>query len=197
MSRAPELLQFDVHAVSAEVAYLLPGESAFAVSGTCVATHGDGHAWIATGGAAKARILATTGGGESWSSHDTPLPQGTPASGLFTVAFRDRRHGIIAGGGLEAPDVPSDNLAVSHDGGRTWKPMAPPWVLARTGASEYLRVPDTALSMLPRGIHAVSRRNSPVTRAGKQRLQSTASGRNTPATETRSRSLSSSTTWHS
>lgn len=97
-----------------------PGEVAFAASGTCVVTHGTGHAWIATGGAAEARILATTDGGDTWKSYATPIVQGTPASGLFTVAFRDARHGILAGGDLEAPDEPSDNVAVSRDGGKTW-----------------------------------------------------------------------------
>jgi hypothetical protein len=47
--------------------------------------------------------------------------QGTPASGIFTVAFRDASHGILAGGDLEAPDALSENVAVSKDGGRTWE----------------------------------------------------------------------------
>ena len=98
-----------------------PGEAAFAASGTCVETQGTDHAWIATGAAATARILATTDGGQTWASYPTPIPQGTPASGLFTVAFRDTRHGILAGGDLEVPDVLSDNVAVSRDGGKTWK----------------------------------------------------------------------------
>ncbi|MBA3892207.1 MAG: hypothetical protein H0X69_00730 [Gemmatimonadales bacterium] len=101
-----------------------PGEAAFAASGTCVATQGTEHGWIATGAAERARILATTDGGDTWNSYDTPIVQGTPASGLFTVAFRDRRHGILAGGDLEAPDALSDNVALSSDGGRTWNLMS-------------------------------------------------------------------------
>jgi len=97
------------------------GEAAFAASGTCVATHGRHQAWIATGAAEKARILATTDGGNTWKAYGTPIVQGTPASGLFTVAFRDSRHGILAGGDLDAPDAFSDNVAVSGDGGKTWK----------------------------------------------------------------------------
>jgi photosystem II stability/assembly factor-like uncharacterized protein len=97
------------------------GEAAFAASGTCVETLGTEHAWIATGGAATARILATTDGGDTWASYATPIPQGTPASGIFTVAFRDTRRGILAGGDLEAPDALSDNVAISNDGGKTWK----------------------------------------------------------------------------
>ena len=44
----------------------LPGEAAFAASGTCVATFGQNRAWIATGGAEHARILRTTDGGDTW-----------------------------------------------------------------------------------------------------------------------------------
>ena len=98
-----------------------PGEAAFAASGTCVATQGENRAWIATGAAKRARILATTDGGDTWQAYGTPIVQGTPASGIVTVAFRDRWHGILAGGDLAAPDALSDNVAVSKDGGKTWK----------------------------------------------------------------------------
>jgi photosystem II stability/assembly factor-like uncharacterized protein len=98
------------------------GEAAFAASGTCVETLGTEHAWIATGAAATARILATTDGGHTWKSYATPIqPQGTPASGLTTVAFRDERHGIIAGGDVVSTEVFPNNVAVSRDGGKTWK----------------------------------------------------------------------------
>jgi photosystem II stability/assembly factor-like uncharacterized protein len=98
----------------------LPGEFGFASSGTCVDTHGSNRGWIGTGGAAQARILATTDGGNSWKAYGTPIVQGTPASGIFTVEFRDPWRGILAGGDLEAPDALSDNVAVSQDGGKTW-----------------------------------------------------------------------------
>jgi photosystem II stability/assembly factor-like uncharacterized protein len=98
-----------------------PGEAAFAASGTCVATQGGKRAWIATGGAAKARILATTDGGASWNAYDTPIAQGTPTSGGVSVAFRDPFHGILGGGELD-PSLPQegDNVAVSSDGGKSW-----------------------------------------------------------------------------
>lgn len=98
-----------------------PGEAAFAASGTCVATQGESNAWIATGGAEEARILATTDGGNTWQDYATPIAQGTPASGVFTVAFRDALHGVIAGGDLERPDERVRNFAVSSDGGKTWQ----------------------------------------------------------------------------
>ncbi|MFL5401817.1 MAG: WD40/YVTN/BNR-like repeat-containing protein [Gemmatimonadales bacterium] len=101
-----------------------PGEAAFAASGTCVATQGTSQAWIGTGGAAKARILRTTDGGNTWRAFNTPIVQGTPASGIFTVAFRNASDGILAGGDLEHPDEHSKNVAVSNDGGRTWQLVA-------------------------------------------------------------------------
>jgi len=98
----------------------LSNEGAFAASGTCVAVQGADRAWIATGGAAKARILATTDGGKRWQAYETPITQGTATSGGFSVAFRDRSHGILAGGSLEDSTPPTRNVAVTADGGRTW-----------------------------------------------------------------------------
>ncbi|MEP6686841.1 MAG: hypothetical protein ABJC36_00745 [Gemmatimonadales bacterium] len=102
-----------------------PGEAAFAASGTCVATQGGKRAWIATGGAARARILATTDGGDSWQAYDTPITQGTPISGGLSVAFRDPHHGILAGGDLGSATPPTDNVALSDDGGVTWTLATP------------------------------------------------------------------------
>jgi photosystem II stability/assembly factor-like uncharacterized protein len=98
------------------------GEAAFAASGTCVATQGGKRAWIATGAGAKARILATTDGGATWNAYDTPIVQGTPSSGGFSVAFRDPFRGILGGGELDPdPDLPQGpNVAVSRDGGKSW-----------------------------------------------------------------------------
>ena len=96
------------------------GEAGFAASGTCVATLGGKRAWIATGGAEKARILATTDGGATWKAYDTPIVQGTSSSGGFSVAFRDPFRGILGGGELD-PDLPQGpNVAVSSDGGKSW-----------------------------------------------------------------------------
>jgi photosystem II stability/assembly factor-like uncharacterized protein len=97
------------------------GEAAFAASGTCVATQGTNRAWIGTGGAAKARIIRTADGGDTWKAYQVPIIQGTPSSGVITVAFRDASHGILAGGELAEPTKFSDNVAVSGDGGRTWQ----------------------------------------------------------------------------
>jgi photosystem II stability/assembly factor-like uncharacterized protein len=97
-----------------------PGEGAFAASGTCTAALEERYGWIATGAAARARVLRTMDGGDSWSEAATPIAQGGQTRGAATIAFRDTLHGILAGGDIAAPEVPADNVAVTRDGGRTW-----------------------------------------------------------------------------
>jgi photosystem II stability/assembly factor-like uncharacterized protein len=106
--------------ISGNMPPALPGEFSFASSGTCVATQGAMNAWIATGGATTARILATTDGGDTWNAFDTPLVS-SPSAGAFTVAFRDPLHGIVGGGDLDPSDPNNASTATSNDGGKTWK----------------------------------------------------------------------------
>jgi len=94
-------------------------EGAFAASGTNIALFGKSHAWIGTGAAAKSRVLRTTNGGRTWQVADTPLASG-PSSGIFSIAFRDAKHGVIAGGDYKKESEAVDNLAVTSDGGVTW-----------------------------------------------------------------------------
>jgi photosystem II stability/assembly factor-like uncharacterized protein len=102
----------------------LPGEASFAASGTCIAAQGKTNAWITTGGATIARILATKDGGNTWKAYDTPLIS-SPSAGGVSVAFRDSRHGIVGGGDLNSNS--SADAAISDDGGRTWTlTTAPP-----------------------------------------------------------------------
>jgi photosystem II stability/assembly factor-like uncharacterized protein len=115
------------------------GESSFASSGTCVATQGERRAWIATGGAEKARILATTDGGYTWAAYDTPTTQGTQSSGIFSVAFRDARHGFIGGGELD-PTLPNvHRTARSGDGGKTWQLTTEPPAIGTIYGLSYAR----------------------------------------------------------
>jgi photosystem II stability/assembly factor-like uncharacterized protein len=97
----------------------LAGESSFASSGTCVATQGRKNAWIVTGGASPSRVLATEDRGDTWNAYNSPL-RGSPSAGIFSVDFRDARHGIIGGGDLDPAAPPFDQTATSRDGGKTW-----------------------------------------------------------------------------
>ena len=97
----------------------LPNEGAFAASGTNIAVFGKSHAWIGTGAASKARVLRTSDRGRTWQVSDTPLAAG-PSTGIFSIAFRDAKHGVIAGGDYRKEQEAVDNLAVTNDGGVTW-----------------------------------------------------------------------------
>lgn len=98
----------------------LLNEGAFAASGTNISVFGKTHAWIGTGAGAKARVLRTTDHGRSWQVSDTPLAAGQSA-GIFSIAFRDEKHGIVVGGDYRKESEAVDNLAVTNDGGVTWK----------------------------------------------------------------------------
>jgi photosystem II stability/assembly factor-like uncharacterized protein len=96
------------------------GEGAFAASGTCTAALDDRHGWIATGAAARARVLRTADGGDTWQAAEVPVAQGSATTGGASIAFRDTLHGILGGGDIGAPEAFADNVAVTGDGGRTW-----------------------------------------------------------------------------
>lgn len=99
----------------------LEGEGAFAASGTCLITEGKANVWFATGGAARARVFRSTDRGETWSVADTPIIAGKPAAGIFSIAFKDAKNGVIVGGDYQKEKERSDNAAVTKDGGQTWQ----------------------------------------------------------------------------
>jgi photosystem II stability/assembly factor-like uncharacterized protein len=92
-------------------------EGAFAASGTCVATQGEESAWVVT---TNSRVFATRDGGDTWAAYLAPIAGGTGSGGVFTVAFRDGRHGMVGGGDF-ASAATLDNVARSSDGGKTWR----------------------------------------------------------------------------
>lgn len=95
-------------------------EGAFAASGTNIAVLGKTHAWIGTGAASKSRVLRTADRGKTWTIADTPIKSGA-SEGIFSIAFRDTKHGIVVGGDYRKENEAVDNAAVTDDGGATWK----------------------------------------------------------------------------
>ena len=100
---------------------VLAGEAAFAASGTCLAIQGSSNVWIGTGGGARARVFRSTDRGRTWSVADTPVQAGTNASGIFSIAFADANKGVVVGGDYTKARGVSMNVALSDDGGRTWR----------------------------------------------------------------------------
>jgi photosystem II stability/assembly factor-like uncharacterized protein len=75
--------------------------------------------WFATGGKA-ARVFHSPDHGKSWQVVDTPIVHGPESAGIFSIAFRDALHGVIAGGDYKHPDQDGPNLAFTEDAGKTW-----------------------------------------------------------------------------
>ena len=98
----------------------LPKEGAFAASGTCLVTRGESDVWFCTGGAKAARVFHSTDRGQTWAVSETPILAGIESAGVFSIAFRDQKHGVIVGGDYRKPDDLHATVATTNDGGKTW-----------------------------------------------------------------------------
>ena len=79
----------------------------------------DPNIWFATGGSA-ARVFHSPDRGLTWELFSTPVTHGPDSAGIFSIAFRDPTHGVIAGGDYKHPDRDGPNLAFTNDGGKSW-----------------------------------------------------------------------------
>lgn len=107
---------------SAAMPQAIEGEGAFAASNSSLAIlrdSADRNLWFATGGKA-ARVFHSPDRGQSWQVIDTPILHGEDSTGIFSIAFRDALHGVIAGGDYKKPKRDGPNLAFTEDGGKTW-----------------------------------------------------------------------------
>jgi len=107
---------------SAQLPDAMDGEGAFAASNTCmaiIASASDSNIWFATGGK-TARVFHSADRGQSWQAFETPVVHGPDSAGIFSIAFRDAMHGVIAGGDYKHPKEDGPNLAFTDDGGKTW-----------------------------------------------------------------------------
>ncbi|NNK87451.1 MAG: oxidoreductase [Flavobacteriaceae bacterium] len=96
-----------------------PGEAAFAASDTNIAIYGD-KAWVATGGM-KSSILFTPDKGNTWAIYETPILQGKPTTGIYSIDFYNEQIGYAIGGDYTDPESNFGNKMRTEDGGKTWK----------------------------------------------------------------------------
>jgi photosystem II stability/assembly factor-like uncharacterized protein len=84
-----------------------------------------------------------------------PLAGGTDSSGVFSLAFRDLKHGLAVGGDYTKPDASVGTAAWTADGGRHWTAASKPphgyrsavawyadtkaWIAAGTNGSDISR----------------------------------------------------------
>ena len=135
----------------------LPSEGAFAASGTCLIVGGKGEAWIATGGAATARVFHSSDRGATWTVASAPIPAGAAAKGIFSLGFIDSKTGVAAGGdyqqgdkqGGKQGDKPGLNGARTEDGGATWSAAA---ILPAGYMSVVAPVPGAPRSLVAGGL---------------------------------------------
>ncbi|MEO6168123.1 MAG: hypothetical protein ABIO46_07495 [Chitinophagales bacterium] len=97
----------------------LTGEACFAASNTCLAIFKK-NSWIATGGT-QSRVLHSDDKGKTWEAVETAIVQGEQLTGIFSIDFYDQKHGIIAGGNYEQPQLNRNTKAISNDNGKSWQ----------------------------------------------------------------------------
>ncbi|MFH0760403.1 MAG: oxidoreductase [Bacteroidota bacterium] len=99
---------------------LVPGEYAFAASGTSIDALPDGQCWLATGGSV-ARAFKSEGHGKTWSVTSLPVLHGNSASGAFSIARGPGKNVAACGGDYQETGKSGSNIALSFDDGITWE----------------------------------------------------------------------------
>ena len=93
-------------------------EYGFAASGTGLPVWGNKTAWLGMGGL-KSRVFKSTDGGINWTVVETPLVHGGQSTGIYSVAFRNRKVGVAVGGDYTDQNI-SNTMIYTEDGGETW-----------------------------------------------------------------------------
>jgi photosystem II stability/assembly factor-like uncharacterized protein len=99
---------------------MLPNEAAFAAGNTSMAMAGPADVWLASGGAERTHIFHSPDRARTWEMSETPMPGGTTA-GIYGLRFFGAQRGVAVGGDYKQEKMPSDNVILSRDGGRTWQ----------------------------------------------------------------------------
>ena len=98
----------------------LPGEGAFAASGTSLAVHNDSGIYFGTGGGKVARVFHSADLGKTWSAVDTPITSGSASSGIFSILSTPYAVNVV-GGDFKDQNRPYRVAAYSRDQGKTWR----------------------------------------------------------------------------
>ncbi len=110
---------------SSKIPDVCVGEGAFAASGSGIAVQGTSNAWIGSG-VNTARVFSSTDRGETWKVATTPILQESESSGIFSIAFWDEKFGIVVGGDYKRETESRKNVAMTVDGGISWKSVGNP-----------------------------------------------------------------------
>jgi photosystem II stability/assembly factor-like uncharacterized protein len=141
------------HWVRRQTPPAVANEGAFAASDSSLALSGKKEVWFGTGGQGAGRVYHSKDAGETWTVAATAIRNDTASAGIFSVAFRDAKHGVAVGGEYSRDKEKTGNIVVTHDGGITWRapPAAPHgfrsaviyvagrkmWIATGTSGSDY------------------------------------------------------------
>ena len=104
------------------------GEGAFAASNSSLTVTSGGDLFFGTGGKGGARIFHRKG--KVWAAIQVPLGSSIESAGVFSIAFRDARHGVAVGGDFKQPQQGASAAIWTDDEGTSWH-------LARMGPGGY------------------------------------------------------------
>ena len=96
----------------------LDPEFGFAASGTGMPVKGRNTVWLGMGGI-KSRVFKSENGGLNWSVAETPVVHGGQSTGIYSVAFKNKKVGIAVGGDYMNQAI-QNTMAHTQDGGTTW-----------------------------------------------------------------------------
>jgi photosystem II stability/assembly factor-like uncharacterized protein len=102
----------------------LHGEAGFAASNGSIALFAQSSVVIGLGGRSDGgpgRVLRSNDCGKTWDvSAVGPMLAG-PSSGIFAIAMKDDGFGVAVGGDYQQPNRAAEHIAISEDGGKTWR----------------------------------------------------------------------------
>jgi photosystem II stability/assembly factor-like uncharacterized protein len=103
-----------------QIPVALPEEGAFAASGSGITVEGASNVWIGSG-VNTARVFRSSDRGKNWNVSTTPILHESESAGIFSIAFWDSDRGIVVGGDYRKENDARNNVALTYDGGVTWK----------------------------------------------------------------------------
>lgn len=95
------------------------GEANFAASNSCIEFLPTGKAWMVSGGT-TARVFYSEDFGQTWQVNNPPMIRGEASAGIFSVAFKNNREGVLVGGVYDQPEINTNVAAYTVDGGLSW-----------------------------------------------------------------------------
>jgi len=104
---------------------LSEGEGSFAASGTGIRCYNKSKVMISTGGKVS-RLFISEKAGTSWKVIAPPILQGESSTGIFSLAFRDKKVGILVGGDYLRDSLRTQHILLTQDECKTWQVPSTP-----------------------------------------------------------------------